>query len=198
MENCKKCGAIISPGFIYCGRCGTPVNDTKEVKPDIKTKKSRFLKKAGIILRTSSAANIILTILLTALCVFSVYSLIRLIYSLRASAPALDGFISQLKLKFAYVREGLSISYVAKELEYIVTYSLDWIYLGLSIFGVLFSAFNITCCISRLVYLIKNKNTAIRPVRLNRVQAGVFRISFWILIITLLIVLCGYIFMSWI
>ena len=196
MENCKRCGAIISPGFLYCGKCGCPVNPSAEYKPDIKTKKLKAFKKLDALVRNSVTANGCFLGISVLILTLAILYIINLVYALKASTPALSVFITQLGLKYEYVREGLSISYVAPELNYIITYALDWLYLTLSVIIAMLSAFNSVCFTSRLVYLIKNKRTAIRPVRLNRVQATVFRISVYTVAVFIIIAVAANIFMS--
>ena len=196
MENCKKCGAIISPGFIYCGKCGAPVNPQTQSGTVIKTKKIKAFKKAGMIIRNSPATNIILSVISSIIFILSLLYIVKLIYAIKASAPALDIYIEQFNLKYGFVREGLSLSYVGTELKYIITYILDWLYIALSGTVAGFSVFNIICCTLRVICLSKNKNTAIRPVRLNRIQTAVFRIFLYIVCAFIILFITAGIFMA--
>ena len=167
MRNCKKCGALIYGDFLFCGKCGEPVADIRKPSDVIKMKKPKRFGAVRSKVRKSFELNLAVSAVWLVITAVSVFLLFRAISYLRAASATINHIMYQLVLKYEYVREGLSLSYVAPELRTTVKYFLSAVYIAALAILISAGLFFIYCHVKRCVLI---KKRAPGPVGLNKIQ----------------------------
>ena len=136
---CPNCGANIDSKFLFCGKCGKMLKPDNELIIDgNKNNKLKHFLNKNISSFKRSALFFILWVLVLPLAIMIIFNRFNVSVSLCERLPET---INQISHKIKYVKEGLSISYLSREITFIFDYILNIIYIVGSIFillGVLF------------------------------------------------------------
>ncbi len=144
MGNCKRCGALIGDEFVFCGRCGAPVYDNQKEGKVIKAKKLKKLKKFERKISSSASLNIVMFLLWAVISALWVLLFFGAYKDIRIASAGIGDAVGQLMSKYAYVKEGLSLSYISAEFSIVADYVLSWSYAVFSVLaavgGIILSA----------------------------------------------------------
>lgn len=191
MNNCKKCGALIYGDFLYCGKCGEPVNSAQKPAGVIEIKKTGKIKLLRGRMKRSAALNFTFAGIWAVLSGAAVILLVNTAAFLKASSAGIANTLRQLSLKYSYVKEGLSASYIAPECRAAARYFLGWVYAAALIIFLASGIFFTSCHLYKGIRLAKKARI---PVGLDKVHSSVITAVKIIFLIFALIILAAYIF----
>jgi len=168
MQNCKKCGALMSDDFIFCGKCGEPVVKNAPKEMYVKTKKVNSLRRFERRLSKSVLLNGIFSALWILISLASSFLFFEILRRIRAGSAGINYALNQLIMKYEYVKEGLSLSYISEQLTQIVNYTILWAFL-------IFLTITVICGIALTITHIL-KIIEIKKRHLNRTTEKIGRI----------------------
>lgn len=189
MGNCKKCGALIGADFVFCGKCGEPVNRHRNEEILIKAKKLRRLRRFERKLSGSALLNGIFSGVWAVLGVL--WSLLFLggLRDIRIETGGIGTVWNQLILKYDYVREGLSLSYISAEFTQVADYIFLWIF---TVFSAIMAISSIVLLAAHLIKAISLKKGVRDNAALSKIRLTVSRICIgFILLFAVLAIITG-------
>ena len=169
MALCSVCGKEIKENHIFCGYCGASVINMEKVVIDgRKNKKIKY-----IINRVChfEKFNILLTVVFAVLLALSIFVTVE---NVKRSVMFGDNFsevVNQLYFKYEYIKEGLGLSYLSREIAFIFEYVNNIILIIGGALGMLISAFYISFN-TRILYLRKKYKESYsykKPVRFIKI-----------------------------
>jgi len=166
---CPNCGANIDSKFLFCGKCGKMLKPDNELIIDgNKNNKLKHFLNKNISSFKRSALFFILWVLVLPLAIMIIFNRFNVSVSLCERLPET---INQISHKIKYVKEGLSISYLSREITFIFDYILNIIYIVGSIFLFLFALFYVWYfgCHTYLNKKLKDNYHCNKPLCLNKV-----------------------------
>lgn len=146
MTVCRNCNKELDDNCSFCVNCGAPVIKKSDIVIDGK-KNKRFNSLINKVY-SSGTLNIIFSVIFALIFVLVTFILIDSLDSLIQKSDEISKVISQLSFKYGYVLEGMDISYMAGEIEFLVLYGLDIlmsvisvILLAASVYYIIFNCF---------------------------------------------------------
>ena len=185
MAVCFRCKREVKDNHIFCGYCGAPLKPSEDVVIDgRKDKRIRY-----IINRVChfEKINIIFSVVFALLLICGVFATWQNVSAFVSKLGELPSVMGQFQAKYGYYKEGLGISYLYREAEFLFSFAYNVI---LSVGGILttvFSAFFLTFN-SYILYLrrkYKENYSYKKPLRFIKICFGVVKAC----IITAIIIL---------
>ena len=139
--------------FVFCGVCGEPADKNISHDKYVKTKKINGIRRFERKLSRSTLLNGIFGGIWGVIAIISVFFCLGTFQGIRADSAGIGYTYSQLLLKYEYVKEGLSASYVSHEFSEIVNFGMLWV---LFVFFVLTLIFGLILAVSHIIRAIKN------------------------------------------
>lgn len=170
MRNCKKCGAIMRDDFVFCGVCGEPVEKNVFGEKFVKTKKINSIRRLERRLTKSTGLNILFSSVWLVISVICVFLFLGTFRGIRASFAGISYAYSQMILKYEYIREGLSYSYISSEFTMLVNFIMSWVLL---IFFAITVILGIVMAVTHIIRIteIKKRNIKRATDTLGRIAA---------------------------
>lgn len=148
MGNCKKCGALIGEDYVFCGKCGAPVCESRKQGRFIKHKNIKKLKRLEKKLSSSSVLNLVMSGICAAVSFLWIFFFFGGCTDIRISSASIGDTIGQLAFKYNYVKEGLSLSYISGEFARMADYIVLWAF---TVFSILMAAAGIILAVTYII-----------------------------------------------
>lgn len=173
---CPKCKKEYNDDCLYCGYCGTSLLSAKFMFDGKKNKKYIMISNK---LYHSIAFN---SIYIVAFLGFFIIALSLFLFSLNSiidKIPFLEYHINQLLIKYSYIKEGVSLSYIAEQLSFITNFMI-FILLGI------ISLLDALVCLFHIFfgsYLLYHKNQIIKgkkngkPIAITRLNSSIAKFA---------------------
>ena len=152
MTVCSKCEAPLDSRYRFCGVCGTSVEPSRELIID--GKKNRRLKRFFRQALSSPKRPAVFFVLWFFAFSFFLWYLLQGIQGITTQSAEAAHAMNQLSQKIKYLKEGVSWSYAAKEIQFLADYASEWLYAVsggvLSLFSLFYLAFFGRCIFLRI------------------------------------------------
>ena len=192
MAVCSKCQREIQDKDVFCGYCGNLVLPPHDIVID--GRKNRKIKKFVSKTAHSYKMNLLMLILNFVLILCFSFLSYLIVSNLLSNAEDIKKVMIQIMVKYKYIEEGLSLSYLSRDIRIILKLILNIVFLTGSFIGAFFNGIYAILHILLINNIKKREQVPSkgRPVALLKVYE--FTLKFMIFVLIIYVLLLGIFF----